>query len=281
MVCPRPHRLTDPNLQPSTVMQLTNLFTTTYGALASAGVSSRILATTHGALALAGVSCHHILATAALCVLALPTAATAAEAPRKAPLTRYAELWTKSPFTTPPKKDEVTPEANIFEDLALRGLAPLSKGHYLITWVNKKNPTETTTIDTERSTEYEVVKIERDSEKALGTIVHLKKGSMTGTLTYDEKLSTLKPPAPPKKDQHGNQPPNPGQPPNPPGAPPNPQAQGSPPPLRARVLPPATPAVTPPTTNGANRGQPGSTTNRFQPGGGDRSSRSDHGPRGR
>jgi hypothetical protein len=190
------------------------------------------------------------------------------EIPKKAPLTRYAELWTRSPFTTPPPPAENAPEVNPFEDLALRGIAPLSSGRYLITLVNKKNPTETTTIDTERSDEYEVVKIERDSEKALGTVVHLKKGSISGTVAYDEKLSTLKPPAPPKQGQPGH-PPAANQPPTPPGTPPGTQPAATPPGVpqpRARVLPPTTPGATPGAAPTTNRFQPGSSSNRFQPG---------------
>ena len=149
------------------------------------------------------IAANQALAAATLCVLASLTGANAAEVPRKAPLTRYAELWTRSPFTTPPKPVENAPVENPFDGLALRGIAPLSNGFYLITLVNKKNPTETTTIDTERFSDYEVVKIERDSEKALGTIVHLKKGTMTGTVAYDEKLSILKAPPAKKPGQPG------------------------------------------------------------------------------
>ncbi len=171
------------------------------------------------------------LLAATFCPLLAAPATRAEEVPKNPPLTRYAELWTKSPFTTPPKPPDNAPAANPFEDLALRGIAPLSTGCYLITLVNKKNPTETTIIDTERSAEYEVVKIERHPEEALGTIVHLKKGAISGTVSYDEKLSTLPPPTKPK----------PGPPqvtgalPLPPGT--TPPVPGVPQP-RARVIPP-------------------------------------------
>lgn len=272
MVRPRPHRLDLLQPQPIIAMQ-----------------RSHFPIATNGARALACVSSHRALRVAALCALIFPAAANAAEVPKKAPLTRYAELWTRSPFTTPPKKIEDAPEKNPFEDLALRGIAPLSSGFYLITLVNKKNPTEVTTIDTERSSDYEVVKIERDSEKALGTIVHLKKGSMAGTVAYDEKLSTLK--APPTKKpgqpgQHG-QPQVAGQPPMPPGAAPN-MPVGAPMP-RSRVVPPATPGAAPGPTTGQPTTQ-GGPPSRFQPGGtpssapsgtpsGGRDSRTDHGSR--
>lgn len=202
----------------------------------------------------------HFSATlaAVFCTLLVAPGTRAAEVPKDPQLTRYADLWLKSPFTTPPKKVEDAPPVNPFEDLALRGIAPLSTGNYLITLVNKKNPTETTIIDTERSAEYEVVKIERHPEEALGTVVHLKKGTISGTVSYDEKLSTLPPPGP-KKPQAGQPPQAPGAPPMPPGM--TPPVPGAPQP-RSRVIPP-------PTTGGATPGAPGATQpgNRFQPGG--------------
>ena len=192
---------------------------------------------------------------AALCVLLVAPGARAQDVPKDPQLTRYAELWTKSPFTTPPKPLPNAPAANPFEDLALRGIAPLSTGNYLITLVNKKNPTETTIIDTERSSEYEVVKIERHPEEALGTVVHLKKGPISGTVSYDEKLSTLPPPTKPKPGH----PQVPGALPLPPGA--TPPVPGVPQP-RARVIPPPNtggapppnPAATGVTPPGASRG---------------------------
>lgn len=209
------------------------------------------------------------------------TRAQGTDVPKKAPLTRYASLWTKSPFTTPPKPVESTPEVNPFEDLALRGIAPLSEGRYLITLINRKNPTEITAIDTEKTSEYEIEKIERNPERALGTVVHLRKGSIRGTVEYDEKLSVPKLPPKPNQQQAGgdrrggdrnqpqqqnpNQPPQPGQIPQPAAqpAPGMPGAPGVAPNLRSRVMPAATnttpaattPAATTPTPGGFERGR--------------------------
>lgn len=208
---------------------------------------------------------------AAVCAFALP--ASAADAPEKAPLTRYAKLWTNSPFTTPKPPEESTPEKDPFEDYALKGIAPLSSGRYLVTLVNKKNPTETTTIDTERSDEYEIVKIDRNPDKALGTVVHLKKGNMRGIVSYDEKISTLKPPVPPKQAQQGHQGQNPSQAPTPPGQATPPAANPNVPQARSRVLPPSNPAPTPnPATN--TGGRPQTSGDRRDP-------RMDRGDRGR
>lgn len=194
----------------------------------------------------------------------------AAELPKKAPLSRYTDLWTKSPFTTPPKTDSGVPEVNPFEDLVLKGVAPIAGG-YLITLINKKNPTEAVPpIDTDRPSEYEVVKIERDPDKPLGTVVYLKKGDMSGTVTYDEKLSMPKPPAtkqghklpgqpnlpgqPQIPGQIPGQPPQPGQIPQP-GAQPNQPNQPNQP--RARVVPPPTVGAQPATTGGPSSGSRG------------------------
>jgi hypothetical protein len=201
----------------------------------------------------------------------------AAELPKPAPLTRYSGLWTSSPFTTKPPPPANAPEANIFEDLALKGIAPLANGGHLITLINRKNPAEITTIDTERpaASDYTFIKVERNSEKALGTIVHLSKNGTPGTVTYDDKLITPKAPVAKK----------PG--PNVPGKPPAVAGQPVPPappnqsgPLhtggRPRTVPPPTvgaqpgaqPAVQPggaataPGTRTNNRGNPTSTHQR-------------------
>ncbi|MCF7731885.1 MAG: hypothetical protein K9N23_09360, partial [Akkermansiaceae bacterium] len=178
-----------------------------------------------------------IHSTTALIIAGL-AALHAAEVPKQVPVTRYSSLWTQSPFTTPPPPPLEEEKDNPFDELALRGIAPLSNGGYLITLVNIKTPTETITIDTERSTDYKVEKVERHPEKLLGTIVHLKKGSMTGTVTYDEKLSKPKAPPPSRK------PPVPGQPQTIPGQPPTAQPTlpgGIRPPRQRVVVPPPAP----------------------------------------
>lgn len=163
----------------------------------------------------------------------------AAELPKKAPLSRYAELWTKSPFTNPPPPPADAPLVNPFEDLALKGVAPIAGG-YLITLLNKKNPAEAVPpIDTDKPSEFQVLSIERDPDNAMGTVVYLQKGDIKGSVTFDPKLSVPK--APPKqgpKPPGGQKPPGAPivpAPPAPPIAPTQPPTSRQP---RSRVVPP-------------------------------------------
>ena len=174
-----------------------------------------------------------------LLLLLAITGLDAAELPKKAQLNRYASLWQSSPFTTKPKLEDPGPTVNPFEDLALKGIAPIAGG-YLITLINRKDPSDVTSIDTDRpaASEYKFVKVDRNPDKPLGTVVTLTKGSSTGTVAYDDKLSTLKPPAAKNPQQHPpGQPQIPGQPPQPPQP-----GQRQP---RSRVIPPPTAAPQP------------------------------------
>jgi hypothetical protein len=194
----------------------------------------------------------------------------AAELPKKAALTKYAGLWTNSPFTTKPPPAPNAPEANPFEDLALKGIAPLANNGYLITLINRKNPAEITTIDTERpaASDYTFIKVDRNPDKALGTTVHLSKGSSVGTVTYDDKLNTPKPPVNKPVAKAPGQPPpaaQPGQPSQPNPGQPMRQA-------RSRVVPPPTPAGQPgvppgaiPTASGAKQGTHGPSSSHVRP----------------
>jgi hypothetical protein len=171
--------------------------------------------------------------------------ATAIEVPKQAPLTRYAQLWTQSPFTTPPPPPESAPPPNPFEDMVLRGIIPLDKGGYLITLIDKKDPSKVTRIDTEsKNAEFQVDKVEREPGNRLATLVHLTKGSMTGTVGYDEALSVVKQAPPPQQRA-----PQPGQPPQvAPGMPQIPQPNVGQPGSRSprqRVVQPPTPAAIP------------------------------------
>ncbi len=207
------------------------------------------------------------LPLAAALFAALATLASGIEVPKKSPLTRYAPLWNESPFTTKPPPIENTPEENPFDELALRGIAPLADGGYLITVADKKKPDDTDIINTSRSSEYQVVKVERDPTNRLGTVVHLKKGSMTGTITYDEKVSSAPKTVQPQKQQapNGQQ----GQ--QVAGQPPQPQVPGQnlPPngirPPRQRVVAPGTPG-TPGATPSGSVPLPTGGTNTFNRG---------------
>jgi hypothetical protein len=185
---------------------------------------------------------------------------SAAELPKKAPLTRYKSLWDNSPFTTKPQAADPGPLKNPFEDLALKGVAPIAGG-YLITLINTKNPAEAVPpIDTDRPSEYQVLKIERDPDKPLGTIVHLQKGSQIGSVTYNEKFTTPKVAAavPAAAHKGPGQPQIPGQPvqPGQPGEARQPRPRVVPPPPAAAAQPGA--AATIPGARGGTSGQRGS-----------------------
>ena len=198
---------------------------------------------------------HSIVRPSLLLFLAV-SGLNAADLPKKAPLSRYTELWTKSPFTAPPKPVDDGPVVNPFEDLALKGVAPIAGG-YLITLINKKNPAEAMPpIDTDQPSEFQVLRIEHDPDKALGTVVYLSKGDITGSVTFDEKLSFPKAPIKPPVNKTAQ--PQPGQvvPPKPPPVPtppPTPPSASRQP--RARVVPGPTSGGQP---GGQSGGQSGS-----------------------
>lgn len=204
-------------------------------------------------------SLFHLLLPALLASAALPAAEVPTSPPKKTSLTQYAPLWNRSPFTTPPVPVAVETGPGPFDDLALRGIAQLTTGHYLITLTHKKEPDKTQVIDTERNPEYEVLKVERDPDNLLGTVVTLKKGSITGTVSYDEKISSAPKIAvvAPKPGQPGQ----PGQPPQIPGRPPGVVPQPNLPPgvrqPRQRVVMPtpgAAPAAAPQAPGGRTSG---------------------------
>lgn len=171
----------------------------------------------------------------------------AADLPKKAPISRYTSLWLNSPFTSKPPITGPTEQANVFDEYALAGVSPI-KGGYRVTLMNKKNPEERTTIDTDDpNSKFKVVSVNRKAGDTLGTTVQITSGSQTGTVSYDEKLLTI---AAPKVAPH------------PPGAPqvpglpvPAQPVPGQPPTRqpRPRVVPP------PPSTGQvpqAHQGQP-------------------------
>lgn len=211
-------------------------------------------------------------ASSILIVLATATA-PAIDVPKQAPLTRYAQLWTQSPFTTPPPPPPPPETANPFEDMVLRGIIPLDNGGYLITFFDKKDPTKLTRVDTEsKDAEFTVEKVEREPGNRLATLVHLTKGSMSGTVGYDEALSVVKQPAPqpraPQPPQVAGQP----------GMPQIPQPNMGDPGSRLprqRVVQPPTPTTQ--QSPFANRQAPPSSTNRQAPASSTNSSRGSSG----
>ena len=52
----------------------------------------------------------------------------AADLPKKAPITKYAGLWTNSPFTSKPPPVGPAEAANPLEDYTLAGVSPVTGG---------------------------------------------------------------------------------------------------------------------------------------------------------
>lgn len=192
----------------------------------------------------------------------LLAASAAAEVPRAVPVTRYAGLWTDSPFTSKPPPVQAAAEANPLEDYALGGISPISGG-YRVTLLNRKNPEERIVLPDNQ--DFKILSVQYSTGNPLGTTVRLSTGSKTGTVSFDEKLLALKAaPAAPQQQQ-------PGQPQNPPGIPGQPGAPPTQPPdgqraPRPRVVPPANaptgqPGAAPP---GVNTNQQRPATNQGQ-----------------
>jgi hypothetical protein len=173
-----------------------------------------------------------------------------AELPRKVPHTAYSELWTNSPFTSKPPPPEAAPETNPLEDYALGGVSPVADG-YRVTLLNRKNPEERIIVESSRPDAdhgFKIASVNRKPGNPLATTVILNKGSVTGSVEFEESLLTLKaPPAAPPQNPPGVN--NPGRDPRQPG-----QAGGQRQPR---------PRVVPPTTSGrANPQAPGVQPNR-------------------
>lgn len=170
----------------------------------------------------------------ALLFLAL-AAMAAADLPKPAPVTRYAELWSNSPFTTKPVETGIAPEPNPLEDYALGGIAPISGG-YRITLLNRKNPEERIVIPD--NPDFKVLSVQYATGNPLDTTVRLSTGSKTGTVAFDPKLLVLKAaPAPQPQQQQQQQNMPPGTVPQPPV--PGQQNGDAPRQPRPRVVPPA------------------------------------------
>jgi len=158
----------------------------------------------------------------------------AADLPKKAPITKYTGLWTNSPFTSKPPPPEAGPAVNPLEDYALCGVSPVTAG-YRVTLLNKKKPEERIIVETDRPSDgFKILSVTRKPGDPLGTVVRMMSGSITGTVSFDEKLLTLA--APPAAKPPPQAPPGvvPGQPQLQPGQ--MPQRQP-----RPRVVPPPMP----------------------------------------
>lgn len=175
----------------------------------------------------------------AFLLLAL-TGGALADVPKKAPLTRYTNLYTNSPFTSKPPPPDAGPEVNPLEDFALIGVSPIGKiagvEGYRVTLINKKKPEDRLTVTSgDAQSEFKILGVIPKPGNPLGTLVRMSSGSMTGTVAFDEKLLTLAA-ATPRAPVPGQQP-QPGAPPMPPGVIPGQRLP------RQRVIAPPPPGV--------------------------------------
>jgi hypothetical protein len=132
-------------------------------------------------------------------VLLVLTGWAAAELPRKAPLTKYRNLWQNSPFTSKPPDRIDTPAEDVLKDYALAGVSPIKGGHR-VTIINKKNPDERKYVYSDQpnaSHGFKIVSVERKEGDMRGTVVHMMSGTQKGTVSYDEKFLTITAPQPP------------------------------------------------------------------------------------
>jgi hypothetical protein len=159
-----------------------------------------------------------------------------ADLPRKMPLQSYSSLWGNSPFTSKPLPPPPGETPNPLEDYALIGVSPIGGNKYRVTLINKKQPDERIMVFSDgKNSDFKILSVTRKAGDPLGTVVSLQSGSVTGTVSYDEKLLTLTPPAAAPPQPQPGQPPIPGQPPQP-----NAVQVRQP---RPRVVPPPTPTT--------------------------------------
>lgn len=145
-----------------------------------------------------------------------------ADVPIKKPLARYAELWTKSPFTVPPPKDvpDVVVE-NPLDDYTLAGACEM-KGGWFVVLINKKERDKRVRIrpGVENDMGFQVIKVD-GGQGFMDTKVQIKtRSGKKGTVEYDRKFIVLKK-ATPRANPSGK-----------PGAKPNPSGRKPPVPGR-------------------------------------------------
>ena len=125
------------------------------------------------------------------------TAWAAAELPKKAPISRYAGLWSNSPFTSKPPPPEAGPVVNPLEDYVLVGVSPIGASpagdpNFRVTLLNKKKPEERVVVDSDNpKSTYKILKITRKPGEPLGTVVHMSSGAVEGDVSFDEKSLVL------------------------------------------------------------------------------------------
>ena len=168
----------------------------------------------------------------ALAILAATAMPAFSGVPRKQPLGRYAELWTKSPFTVPPVvAGEEKVEENPLEDYTLAGVCEM-RGGWFVVLINKKEREKRVRIKpgTTNTEGFQVVSVDNGSSYLETKVQIQTAGGQKGWVEYDKKFLVLKAatpqaPAGGRNNNPGARPGTPGGPPvpgRPPAATPNP-----------------------------------------------------------
>jgi len=115
-----------------------------------------------------------------------------AEPPKQLIISRYTKLWKDSPFTSKPVVVGPGPVANPLEDYSLGGISKLADGYFAILF-NRKDPTDKVVVSPGSKSDFSIVKVDwADNWKE--TVVTLRKGATTGTVTFEDKLIAIKAP---------------------------------------------------------------------------------------
>ena len=143
-----------------------------------------------------------------LCCLTIPLMANA---PKKPLPSRYAALYTSSPFTTPAPPDlaDTTPQINPMDEWALGGVTKFPDGFFVIL-LNKKKPDEKMIIQPGVHSEFKVLSVKDGGMDYTKTTVTLQNGDKQGIVEFDSKMLTISNPAPSAGAQPGVQPAAPG-----------------------------------------------------------------------
>jgi hypothetical protein len=130
-----------------------------------------------------------------LWLLLLIPGALPAEVPNKPTLSRYAQLWTDSPFTSKPVQTINERQIdNPLDDFTLGGISKLKDGYYAVL-INKKKPDERVVIKPGGKSDYQVVSVDWSESNWKDTVATVRSGSFQGQVGFDEQvLKTTKTP---------------------------------------------------------------------------------------
>ena len=121
--------------------------------------------------------------------------AAGADTPKKQPIGRYSSLWSKSPFTTPPVKEEGEAPPGRLDDYVLTGVSKLPSGYFVSLMNKKKRDDRIMIMPGEANPEgFKVLSVVQDQDpiKFKETIVRISVDGETGAVGYDEKFLVLK-----------------------------------------------------------------------------------------